>query len=260
MAGVFAAHDRARFEIFGFSDTPDDRSERLAVEAGCDHFRTLRSLDAVAAAERIATDELDILVVLDALAAEARPEIAFLRPAPIQVSYRSSATSGADHFDYFLTDAIASPPGSEAHFSERLLYLPECFLVADISLPTPTRTPTRAECGLPGEGFVFCSFSRPHEIDPTIFDVWMRLIAAVPGSVLWLAGKYPEVRKNLVREAEARGVSAERLVFADQQPHAAHLARLGQADLVLDTPLVNAIAAAVDALGAGVPFLTLPGV
>lgn len=260
MAGVFEAHDRQRFEIFGYADTPDDGSSRgRRVEEGCDHFRRLRALDVVEAARCIAADELDVLVVLNPLTTDARPEIAALRPAPIQVSYQLCVTSGADYFDYFLTDRTATPPGSEGHFSEHLVFLPPPYLVTDDRMPFPESLPSRAACGLPDQGFVFCCFNNPYKIDPPTFDLWMRLLAEVPGSILWVFGRYPEVRANLAREAAARGIAGDRLVSADKLPHEEHLARLPRADLILDTPLVNSITTAVDALWAGVPVLTLPG-
>lgn len=260
MAGLFAHHDRERFEIFGYADTPDDGSDRRRrIAAGCDHFVALHELGVVDAARRIAADELDILVVLNLFTTDCRPEIAALRPAPVQVSYMLQVTSGADFLDYFLTDVVASPPGSEVQFSEKLVYLPPSCLAADGSMEIADTTPGRAECGLPDGAFVFCCFNNPYKIDPAIFDVWMRILGAVPGSVLWLFTRHAEVEPNLRREAEARGIDGNRLVFAGKVDHPDHLARHRLADLFLDTPLVNAHTTAVDALAAGMPILTCPG-
>lgn len=107
--------------------------------------------------------------------------------------------------------------------------------------------------------FVFCSFNNPYKIDPAIFDMWMRLLRSVPGSVLWVFTAKEEVRRNLEREATARGVEPARLVYAPYLPHERHLGRYAFADLFLDTRYYNGHTTAVDALWCGVPVITVSG-
>jgi predicted O-linked N-acetylglucosamine transferase (SPINDLY family) len=166
---------------------------------------------------------------------------------------------GAPWYDAFVTDAVCSPPGSEAHFAERLAYLPGSYQVNDREQAIAEGAPSRAECGLPDGAFVYCCFNQTYKIEPALFDVWMRILGRVPGSVLWLFRSHAEAEVNLRREAARRRVEPSRLVFAGRLPKAEHLARHRHADLFLDTLRVNAHTTASDALWAGVPLLTCPG-
>jgi predicted O-linked N-acetylglucosamine transferase (SPINDLY family) len=168
-------------------------------------------------------------------------------------------TMGAPFMDYILVDDFVVPPDQQPFFTERLVHLPGCYQVNDSRREISPRTPSRAECGLPETGFVFCCFNNSHKITPDVFGIWMRLLTEIPGSVLWLLEGNRFVAGNLRREAEARGVGAERLVFAPRMPLPDHLARHRLADLFLDTFPMNAHTTASDALWAGCPVLTKPG-
>ena len=210
--------------------------------------------------ERIAADGVDILVDLKGYTQDARTQILAFRPAPIQVNYLGyPGTMGAPFMDYILVDDFVVPPDQQPFFTEKLVHLPGCYQVNDSQREISPQTPSRAECGLPEKGFVFCCFNNSYKITPEMFDVWMGLLKAVPGSVLWLLEGNRFVPANLCREAEARGVAAERLVFAPRKPLPEHLARHRLADLFLDTFPVNAHTTASDALWAGCPVLTLAG-
>lgn len=183
-----------------------------------------------------------------------------LRPAPLRVAYLGlPATMGAELVDYRILDRSTVTPGQEAFWSEKLVFLPQtAFLYNDRETLAAVR-PRRHEGGLPEDGFVFCCFNAPYKIEPEVFAVWMRLLAAVPGSVLWLIDGGEAVRRNLQREAAARGIAPARLVFAPRQPRAEHLARHACADLFLDTFYCGAMATAADALWSGLPVLTCEG-
>jgi protein O-GlcNAc transferase len=169
------------------------------------------------------------------------------------------ASMGADWIDYFITDSFVTPSGHERFFTEKLVYLPAPYLPTNCDQPISDDCPSRAECGLPEEGFVYCSFNNADKIKPDLFDVWMRILRRVPGSVLWQRSDSPTVQKNLREEASKRGIDAERLVFAGQLSNTAeHLARHCQADLFLDTLTHGGHGTAVDALWAGVPVLACP--
>jgi predicted O-linked N-acetylglucosamine transferase (SPINDLY family) len=175
------------------------------------------------------------------------------------VSYLGfTGTTGADWLDYVITDRFLTPESLQAAFTEKFAWLPGSFQV-NSARPTAGRIPSREECGLPAEGFVFCSFNNTYKIAPEIFDVWMRLLRGTPGSVLWLYRQNPAVEGNLRREAAARGVDASRLALAPLASYPEHLARHRHADLFLDTVPYNAGATASDALWMGVPLLTCPG-
>jgi protein O-GlcNAc transferase len=179
----------------------------------------------------------------------------------VQVNYLGyAATTGAPYIDYIIADPIVIPPGAEGSYSEFVVRLPHSYLPFDNRQGIAARTPTRAEAGLPPTGFVFCSFNNHIKITPTLFDVWMRMLRATPGSCLWLRWAQAPVMTNLRREAAARGVEPERIVFASKVPALEdHLARQRLADLFLDTLPYNAHATAAQALWAGVPVLTCPG-
>jgi protein O-GlcNAc transferase len=169
-------------------------------------------------------------------------------------------TTSAPYIDYIVADEIVIPRDQQQHFSENVIYLPDTYQANDGSRPQPVATAGRAALGLPENGFVFCSFNNSFKITPDIFDMWMRLLRQVEGSVLWLFEGHPACKINLRREAQARGIAPERLVFAPRVKHEEHLARHQAADLFLDTLHYGAHTTASDALWAGLPVLTCPGV
>lgn len=261
IAGLFENHNRNRFVIHGYSYGPDDHSPmRRRLVNAFDRFIDLKNSTFAEAAQIIAADGVDILVDLTGHTGSARTQILAMRPAPIQVNFLGyPGTMGAPFMDYILVDEFIVPLHQQPFFSEKLVHLPGCYQVNDSHREISPSTPTRSECGLPEHGFVFCSFNNSYKFTVEIFDVWMTLLQAVPGSVLWLLAGNSLVPGNLRREAEARGVSAQRLVFAARQPGPEHLARHRVADLFLDTFPYNAHTTASDALWAGCPVVTLAG-
>lgn len=261
MAELFERHDRSRFETFAYSIGPDSDSEiRRRLVAGFDHFSDLKPLGYDAAAQAIYNDQIDILVDLKGYTQNARAEILARRPAPVQVNYIGyPGTMGANFIDYVIADRFIIPPEQHPYFTEKVVALPHCYQPNDTQRAISSRAPSRAECGLPDQGFVFCSFNGSYKLTPRIFDLWMRLLAQVPGSVLWLLESAPGSTQNLRREAQARGIDPARLVFAPPLALPDHLARQALADLFLDTLPVNAHTTASDALWAGLPVLTCAG-
>jgi predicted O-linked N-acetylglucosamine transferase (SPINDLY family) len=262
MAGVFEHHDRKRFETIAFSYGVDDASPmRTRLMRSCERFLNVRTMSDAAVASLVRENEIDILVDLTGLTASARPGILALRPAPVQVNYLGFAgTMGASFVDYIIADAIVIPEAQQAFYTEKVAYLPHCYLPHDSARRIAPKTPTRTQAGLPERGFVFASFNNSYKFSPLTFDIWMRLLKAVDGSVLWLSEANSAAVRNLRREAEARGVDSARLVFAPRLPAPEdHLARLGLTDLFLDTLPYNAHTTAMDALWAGLPVLTSMG-
>jgi protein O-GlcNAc transferase len=259
-AELFELHDREEYEIFGYSYGPDDGgATRARLVRAFDRFVDLSTLSHPEAANRIHADGVDILVDLKGYTQGAAIDIAALRPSPVQVSYLGyPGTTGADFIDYLVSDAFLTPPGDERHYSEQLVIMPASYQVNDRKRPV-AQTPPRRELELPDGAFVFCCFNQSYKILPEVFAVWMRLLASVPHSVLWLLDSNHWAARNLRREAQACGVAPERLVFAPRLPVARHLGRLGAADLFLDTMPYNAHTTASDALWAGLPLLTCAG-
>jgi len=261
LAGVFEAHDRAAFETFGLALRPGDGSATaLRVAAAFDRFIDVSAMSDSQVASLMRELEIDIAVDLTGYTQDNRTAILAARPAPIQVNYLGFPGSmGADFIDYIVADEFVIPPAARRHYTEQVVYLPECFQGNDDRREIAGRTPTRAEVGLPETGFVFCAFNNTYKLTPTFFAVWMRLLQAVPGSVLWFAADDAGVRRNFRREAEKHGVAADRLVFSPRIKYPEHLARLRLGDLFLDTLPFNAGTTASDALWAGLPVLTCAG-
>jgi protein O-GlcNAc transferase len=262
IAEVIELHDRSRFEVFGISASANDGGEqRRRLEATFDAFVDVSAMTDTALARRIAEAEIDILVDLGGHTGDGRILALCHRPAPVQVTYLGYlGTSGAPFIDYAIVDAHVVPASDVHDYSEKLVYLPECYMCNDRKREIAERTPSRAECGLPEDGFVFCCFNNSYKINAPVFDIWMRLLRAVPGSVLWLRADNNWARASLQREATARGVAPQRLVFAERVgSNSEHLARHRVADLFIDTLPYNAHTAASDALWVGLPVLTCTG-
>lgn len=261
MAGLLEAHDKSRFEIIAYSyDSRPADAMRQRVQAAVSSFKDISQLSDAQVLELAQQDGLDIAVDLKGYTGETRCTLFAQRLAPLQISYLGfPGTLGSMAFDYFVGDHVTCPAGSERCFEEHLIRMPNSYQATDSSREISARAFTRKDCGLPNEGFVFCSFNNSYKITPVEFDIWMRLLSQVEGSVLWLLDTGETSKENLRRAAQQRGVDADRLIFAPRLPQAEHLARHKVADLFLDTFVVNAHTSASDALWAGLPVLTLPG-
>lgn len=261
MAGLFERHDRSRFETTAFSFGPDPRDAfRKRLEASFDRFIDVRTKRDRELAQLVREHEIDIAVDLMGYTNNGRPGILAFRPAPIRVNYIGFAgTLGADYIDYIIADRFVIPEESRRFYTEHVAYLPDTYWPTDSTRNIVEATPTRSELGLPDTGFVFCCFNQSHKIAPSIFDIWMRLLRQVEGSVLWLVEDNADAARNLRQEAERRGIAASRLVLAPRVGLDAYLARLPLADLLLDTLPFNAHTTASDALWAGVPVVTCAG-
>jgi protein O-GlcNAc transferase len=261
MAELFERHDRERFEVSAWSFGPETGDAmRARLRAAFEHFHDVRDVSDGDLVTRLRAAEIDIAVDLKGYSKGCRPGVFAKRVAPVQVNYLVyPGTTGADYMDYIIGDAEVIPEGDEVFYSEQVVRLPDSYQVNDTKRVIAGHVPTRAEAGLPASGFVFCCFNNNYKITPEVFDVWMRLLKAVPGSVLWLLEDNAAASRNLRREAQARGVDAGRLVFAGRVLPPDHLARHRVADLFLDTLPCNAHTTASDALWAGLPVLTCRG-
>jgi protein O-GlcNAc transferase len=261
MAELFELHDRARFEVVGISFGRDDQSEmRARLKRAFDQFHDVRSRSDLEAANLLSDLQVDIAIDLKGYTQDARSGILAHRPAPIQASYLGyPGTMGTDLIDYVIADETVLPFDQQPFYTEKIVHLPDCYQVNDSRREIAARAPSRRECGLPDEAFVFCCFNNNYKIAPPLFDVWMRLLGAVGGSVLWLLQDNRDAEANLRKEAAVRGIDPASLVFATRLEPEEHLARHRLADLFLDTLPYNAHTTASDALWAGLPLLTCRG-
>lgn len=261
MAGVLAAHDRERFEVFALAHSlvpPDAMTERVA--GSTEHFIDVAAMNDQSLAALARHHRFDVAIDLTGHTRGTRTAALAHRLAPVQIAHLGyPGTIGAPFIDYLVADRHVIPPAERVHYVERLLLMPGSFQPNDDQRPLAAQPLARADFGLPERGFVFCCFNNTYKITAAEWDVWMGLLGAVPGSVLWLSRPVVAAEAAFRREAAARGIDPARLVFADKADYSVHLARHGLADLFLDTFTYNAHTTASDALWGGLPVLTVAG-
>ncbi len=258
---LFELHNRETFTVNGYSYGVDDGSHyRERIKRTCDRFVDLRQLDHYAAAGKIYDDGVDILIELAGHTEGNRLEICAMRPAPIQVRYLGMAgTTGAEFIDYLITDSTVTPPEHAPYYSERFVYMPDCYQINSFAPQEALTNRQLPDFELPPNGFVFCCFNAAYKIDRIIFDSWMNILNQIPNSILWLLEPGRAARSNLKRSAAKKGVDPARLLFAPKMAKIEHLNRMCHADLALDTKSVSGAATTSDALWAGIPVVTLQG-
>jgi len=261
IAELIELHDRDRFEISAISYGQDDGSAMHGrLRNAFDRFYDVGGKSDLEVAKLIKELEINIAVDLKGYTKDARPQILSHRPAPIQASLLGyPGTMGCDFIDYLIADETVLPFAQQPFYTERIVHLPDCYQPNDRKRAIAETVLTRAQAGLPDDGFVFCCFNSNYKITPAVFDIWMRLLGAVPGSVLWLLRSNATAEANLRSAAQARGISPSCLIFGDHMRLPEHLARHRLADLFLDTLPYNAHTTTSDALWAGLPVLTCPG-
>ena len=261
MAEMYEQHDRSKFEIHAFSFGPDIKDEMHArLVKGVEVFHDVRSKGDSEVAALARSLGIDVAVDLNGYTTHARTGIFSYRAAPVQIHYLGYPGSmGSPYFDYIVADPIMIPPDYQKFYTEKVLYLPNSYQVNDGAQKISDKIMSRTDFGLLEDAFVFCCFNNNYKITSDVFDVWMRLLANVEGSVLWLFKANQAAVENLRNEALKRGIEPGRLVFAERMPLSEHLARQRLADLFLDTFNYNAHATASGALWAGLPVLTKMG-
>jgi predicted O-linked N-acetylglucosamine transferase (SPINDLY family) len=256
---LFESHDRARFEIYGYSLRHRSDEVQARIQQGCDVYRNLAGRSAEEIVRAIVDDRIDILIDLAGYTSAAQPVVLAARPAPVQISWLGYlGTSGSNFIDYLIADEVTLPPEIAGNYTEKIIRLPH-FMPAS-PLPVAEQRPTREDAGLGGSGFVFCSFNQPYKLDHVSFGTWMKILHGVPGSRLWMY--VPDLElcgENLHREATRLKMDPDRLVFSRNEPMAKHMARTSLADLALDPFHISGGATSVAALFAGVPILTMRG-
>ncbi len=260
MIRMLELHDRDKFEIFiyDYSTTFDEMSEK--VRAVADHYHVVRNTadEDVAALSR--EHGIDIAIDLKGFTSGHRTQIVLKNPAPVNVSYIGyPGTIGSKDLDYIVADEVMIPMSLRKHYSEKIIYMPDCYQVTNDAREMSSDIPSRQELGLPENAFVFCSFNSHYKVTPVEFEIWTRLVKQVEGSVLWMWCSEEAAKENLKATFEKSGLSPDRLIFAESVAQEEHLARMTQADLFLDTFAVCAHTTASDAMWAGLPLVTMEG-
>lgn len=261
MAGVYESHNKQDFEIYAFDNGLDDGSPlRKRIEKAFDHFIDIKNITDHDAAKMIAEMEIDILINLNGYFGASRQSIFAYKPAPIQVNYLGfPGTLGANYMDYLIADDTVIPPASYQHYCEKIVSLPNCYQSNDSKRKISDKNFKRSDFGLPDNKFIYCCFNNNYKITPDTFNIWMDILKGTENTVLWLLKDNPLAMNNLLIEAEKRGVSKDRIFFAERIKPEEHLERHQLADLFLDTHPYNAHTTASDAIWAGLPILTYPG-
>jgi protein O-GlcNAc transferase len=261
MAQFLEMHDRSRFEIIGFSfgERVEDKMKQR-IRSSMDGFHDILTISDDEAAHMVRDLGLDIAVDLKGHTKDGRIGLFQRRLAPIQIAYLGyPGTAGGDFMDYIIADRMIIPDELRQYYDEKVIRVPGTYQANDASRHPDPHRPSRSELGLPEQGFVFACFNNNYKITPEMFDIWMRLLHKVPGSVLWLLADNPTAQRNLRMEAERRGIDSQRLIFAPRIYIEQHLARQQAADLFLDTLPCNAHTTASDALRVGLPVVTCTG-
>ncbi len=260
IAELFERHDRTQFEVYGYCATREDNSEiRRRVLGAFDHVRFVRELGDEDAARLIREDEIDVLIDLNGLTQGSRIQILRWRPAPVQATYLGFiGPVPLPELDYLFCDDFVIPPEIAPAYRPRPLAIASNYQANDSKREMAPPT-TRAEAGLPEEGFVFCCFSNHYKIAEDIFACWMEILRGVPAAWLWLVADNAWSMANLRAAAQAAGVDPARLIFAGRVSPAAYMSRLSVADVFLDTYPYNAGTIASDAIRMGLPLLTRMG-
>jgi len=254
-------HDTEKFEIFIFvyKKMINDQYCARLIKSGAKIIDVSKKSDKQIA-ELAMEKGIDLAIEFNGFLKNGHQGILAHRPAPVQINYLAyPGTMGADFYDYIIGDHVVIPEDQKHNYAENIIYLPDCYMPHDNTRQISNKPISRAECGLPDNRFVFCCFNNSFKISPQEFDIWMRLLNKIEGSVLWLLKANEWSQNNLRNEASKRGVDADRLVFADKLPLEEHLGRLRHADLFLDTFNFNAHTTASDALWAGIPVVTKIG-
>ena len=261
MTGVYECHNSQNFEIYALDNGWNDGGRlRPRMQKAFKQMIDISHMTDIDVVKLIRDLKIDILVNLNGYFGEARQSIFAHHASPIQVNYLGfPGTLGAEYMDYLIADPIVIPPASRQFYVEKIAYMPASYQANDSNREIADRQFSRLELGLPEDGFVFCCFNNNYKITPSTFDIWMSILRSVEGSVLWLIEDNLAAGRNLKLEAQKRGVSPDRIIFASRLPLPEHLARHQVADLFIDTLPYNAHTTASDALWAGLPVLTCKG-
>ncbi|MDA9896227.1 tetratricopeptide repeat protein [Amylibacter sp.] len=261
MFKIIECHDRSLFDVYGYSiGQPKLDKMREKISGAFDVFKDIHSSSDIEALKTIHNDKIDIAIDLTGYTKDSRTNLFSSRLAPVQINYLGyPGTLGADFMDYIVADQNLIPEAFQEFYIEKQIYLPHTYWPTNNIQAISQKVQTKEDMGLPSDGFVFCCFNNNYKISPKEFDIWMRLMGKVEGSVLWLLKSNKWAEHNMKREVEARGVSADRVVFAERVENSEHLARHRLADLFLDTFNYNAHTTASDALWAGLPLVTKLG-
>ena len=261
MMDVFKKHDKSKFEIFGFyfnSEKFDKWTEDVKKHFLEFHDLNFKSDEEIALICR--KKSIDIAVDLKGFTENNRHDIFLRRIAPIQISYLGyPGTMGMKNIDYIIADKEVITNKNQKNFSEKILYLPNCYQANMESKKISNKKLKRSDFKLNEKNFVFCSFNHNYKITPEIYSLWMEILKQTTKSELWILKYNLDAKNNLTNYAKNQGINPSRIIFAESEVSEIHLSRLKLADLLLDTFPYNSHTTASDAMRVGLPIITLKG-
>ena len=261
MMDIFKNHNKSNFDFYGFSFGPQNNDIwNSEVKNYFLKFEDVSNNSDKEVAYLSRKLEIDIAIDLKGLTSNSRSGIFSYRAAPIQINYLGyPGTTGADYMDYIIADEVIIPKESSNNYTEKILYLPDCYQPNIKKREISKKSFKRSDFSLPENSFIYCCFNSNYKITPHIFNIWMNILKAVPNSVLWIYKTNETASKNLIKESKAKGVDPNRIIFASYLPNDEHLKRISFADLFLDTFPCNAHTTASDSVRMCVPIVTLIG-
>ncbi len=254
--------DKEKFELTGvFTGTPDGSDLWKRYRCAFDHYIDAKNMPSLELAKLLRAMEIDIAIDLSGHTEGTRLDVLSHRPAPVQMTYLGfPGTLGLPFIDYLLADHITIPANLEQHYTEKIIFLPHCYLPRDKSVFASKITHQRSDYNLPKNAIVFCSFNHDYKINPDTFKIWMELLNEVKDSVIWLMQLNTLSVKNLYNEAQKFGINPNRIIFATRLKNIEdHLSRYQFADIFLDTFPYNGHTTVSDALASGLHVVTLCG-
>jgi len=265
ISGLFKFHDKKKFEVIGITfNSPKKDKVHKNIEDDLSRLIDLTGKSDIEIAKYCRNLELDIAIDLNGLSTDMRIGIFAYRIAPVQINFLGyPGTIGASYYDYIISDRNVIPKELEKFYSEKIIYLPDSYFVNSHHVLKVGKSiidnSSLDKLGLPHDAFIFCCFNNSYKITPEIFDSWVRILKKVENSVLWLIVKNECTQNNLIKEAKARGLNSDRIIFTKFSSANNYLSWFQYPDLFLDTFPYTSHTLSTDALWMGLPIITKIG-
>ncbi len=265
-AEMFEKHDKSKFEIYGFylgEKVSQNDTWHQRLKKSFNKFFSVNDMSDLEVSKLAMDLKIDIAIDLMTHCTNGmknRFGIFVRRCAPVQINFLGyPGTSGSTSIDYIIADKMVIPEINKKYYSEKIIYLPNSYQPNSKNIQISKKNFLREDLGLPKNKFILCCFNQHQRISPTIFSIWMNILKNNSQSVIWLLEDNILSKKNLINEAEKKGIEKNRLIFAKRIEISDHLERIKLADLFLDTYPYSAHTTCSDALRSGLPVVTMIG-
>ena len=258
---VIEIHNRAEFEIHGYSINPIEDEVTKKIAKSFDSFKNISNESDDLANKKIREDNLDILIDLMGYTTGSRMGILSKRAAPIQISYLAyPSTTGSNQIDYIIADKNIIPQNEKSFYTEKVIYLPKTFICFDDSTKISTTYQPNQFAKHNNNFFILVGFHKVEKLNLSTINCWITIMSKIENSYLWLRQPNKIASKNLIDFFEAKNIDSSRIVFAERvELYEEHLARYNFGDLLLDTFIYNGHTTTIESLWAGLPVITLEG-